>query len=182
MVGTVVTGGSLRSWPGCFFGSGGTGTTGGGVVGTVLTGGSLWSWFRSPRPLPGFFFDSDRTGTTGGCVVGTVLTGGVRAGGVAAGEATGGVEVTGGGVVGVVTGGPLGFAGGGGLGRFLGGLGRFGSVRFVVAGRTSTAGRTIAVFAAARRGCAVTRTRLCRLAGRGDAGTCGSITIGGTTA
>jgi hypothetical protein len=81
--------------------------------------------------------------------------------------------------VGVVTGGPLGLAGDTGLGRFLGGLGRLGSVRVVTAGRTSTAGRTITVLAPARCGCAVTRTRVCRLGGRGEAGACGSITTGG---
>ncbi|MDQ1464398.1 MAG: hypothetical protein QOC73_1339, partial [Actinomycetota bacterium] len=135
------------------FGSDGTGATGSGVVGTVLTGGSLWSWFRSPRPLPGFFFDSVRTVTTGGGVVGTVLAGGVGAGGLATGEAVVGVGVgEGGGVVGVVTGGPVGLAGGAGLVRFFGGLGRLGLVRVVTAGRTSTAGRTITVFGAARCG------------------------------
>ena len=102
-------------------------------------------------------------------MVGAVVTGGVGAGGLATGEAVGGSGVTGGGVVGVVTGGgvvgvvtgggvvgvvtggPLGLADGGfGLGRFRAGeLDRWGSVRVVAAGGTTTVGRTASLFTAA---------------------------------
>jgi hypothetical protein len=81
-------------------------------------------------------------------VVGAVVTGGVGAGGLATGDAVGEAGVTGGGVVGVVTGGPLGFADGG-FGFRAGELDRLGSVRFVAAGRTTTVGRTASLFAAA---------------------------------